>query len=119
MKKYYDKVDMEIFTEEQIGAFWTYSEKRDFPDYEKWLNKATGENGTLVPVVGMTIYEGKQITNDDMADIAGYMDDDIREELHLAIAPCTNEEFLTAYLAHDPQFIELIEDTFKFEKTEN
>lgn len=30
--------------------------------------------------------------------IAEYMDDDIREEVHDQIAPCTEEEFLEKYL---------------------
>lgn len=31
--------------------------------------------------------------------IVNYMDDDIREEVHMAYAPCDNEEFLLAYMA--------------------
>ncbi|MEY8365767.1 hypothetical protein AALA22_09045 [Anaerovoracaceae bacterium 41-7] len=31
-----------------------------------------------------------------------YMDDDIREELHVDMAPCSEQEFFTAYeLAHE------------------
>ena len=33
------------------------------------------------------------------------MDDDIREELHLEMAPCTNQEFLDAYMeAHREKY---------------
>lgn len=33
------------------------------------------------------------------------MDDDIREELHREMAPCSEEEFLTAYCkAHEAKF---------------
>jgi len=33
------------------------------------------------------------------------MDDDIREELHRQLAPCTDEEFLTAYMeAHRSKY---------------
>lgn len=47
MKKYYDIESEEIFTEDQIYAFWVQSEKLDFPDFEKWLKEVTGPNGTL------------------------------------------------------------------------
>lgn len=34
-----------------------------------------------------------------------YMDDDIREELHIELAPCTEQEFFTAYeQAHERAF---------------
>ena len=34
-----------------------------------------------------------------------YMDDDIREELHAEIAPCTNQEFFSAYeAAHEAKY---------------
>jgi hypothetical protein len=33
------------------------------------------------------------------------MDDELREELHRELAPCTDEEFLTAYMAeHKKRF---------------
>lgn len=33
------------------------------------------------------------------------MDDEIREELHRELAPCTDEEFLTAYMeAHEEKY---------------
>lgn len=33
------------------------------------------------------------------------MDDDIREELHMRLAPCTDQEFFTAYAeAHEERF---------------
>lgn len=61
----------------------------------------------------MTIY-GRAITNDDMANIADYMRDDIREELHAQLAPCSNEQFLRAYLDKDPDFIDLLRSEFDF-----
>ncbi len=36
--------------------------------------------------------------------IAVVMDDEIRERIHSEIAPCEPGEFLTAYLAADPEF---------------
>ena len=35
----------------------------------------------------------------NMDTIAHYMDDDTREAAHRELAPCTNAEFLAAYLA--------------------
>lgn len=37
------------------------------------------------------------IDNLTMENIATYMDDDIREKVHLKEAPCSNEHFLVAY----------------------
>lgn len=59
----------------------------------------------------MTIY-GRQITQEDMALIASYMDDEIREALHAAIAPCTPEEFIKAYITKDPDFLDLLQREF-------
>jgi len=63
----------------------------------------------------MTIY-GRAITQDDMSNISSYMDDEIRERLHGELAPCTPEEFLSAYLDADPDFESLIENEFDFER---
>ena len=52
-----------------------------------------------------------------MDAIAQYMDDDIREELHLEMAPCSPEDFLAAYLERDPDFEEeILEEIFQFER---
>lgn len=39
----------------------------------------------------------KKFTEVDYKAIEALMDDDIREELHTKLAPCTNVEFLEAY----------------------
>ena len=57
----------------------------------------------------------KEITNEEMYDIASYMNDDIREDIHLELAPCTNEEFLIAYCNADPDFEQFLNDVFKVE----
>ena len=62
----------------------------------------------------MTIYNGKKITDKDMTAISSYMQDDIREEVHSRLSPCTNEEFLEAYLECDPAFQDLLEVEFDF-----
>ena len=61
----------------------------------------------------MTIY-GKKITQEDMDVIGSYMNDEIREDLHAVLAPCTPEEFLSAYLERDPDFLNLLENEFYF-----
>ena len=37
------------------------------------------------------------ISNELMENIASYMDDYLREETHFAVAPCSNEVFITEY----------------------
>ena len=37
------------------------------------------------------------ISNELMENIASYMDDDLREVTHFAVAPCSNEVFITEY----------------------
>ena len=37
------------------------------------------------------------ISNELMDNIASYMDDDLREQTHFAVAPCSNEVFITEY----------------------
>lgn len=45
----------------------------------------------------------ENITLDGLAEC--YMDDEIREDLHIKMAPCTDEEFLAAYLEkHEEKF---------------
>ena len=50
-----------------------------------------------------------------MEVIASYMDDEIREELNFKMAPCTNEEFLKAYVERVPEFSELLENEFSID----
>ena len=59
-----------------------------------------------------TIYN-REITQEDMNTIATYMDDEIRENLHLKIAPCTPNQFLIAYITEDPDFMEFLENEFQ------
>lgn len=63
----------------------------------------------------MKIYN-RPITQKDLDNIATYMDDATREELHANLAPCTPEEFLKAYLQREPEFIEILQDEFCFEE---
>lgn len=61
----------------------------------------------------MTIY-GRAITNEDMRNIAEYMNDEIREELHGKLAPCSNEKFLQEYIKRDPEILEILRNEFDF-----
>ena len=47
---------------------------------------------------------GRPIDDSMMELLASYMNDDIRESLHRDLAPCTHDEFITAYIARDPEF---------------
>lgn len=62
----------------------------------------------------MTVYDNQPINDDIMLNIASYMRDDIREDLHAELAPCTNEEFIKAYLERDPDFKDLLVNEFGF-----
>lgn len=53
--------------------------------------------------------------NDLMDEIASYMDDDIREQVHFELAPCNNSDFLGRYVELDPEFSELLSSEFGIE----
>lgn len=64
----------------------------------------------------MTRYgEDYILTQEELDTIATYMDDDIREDLHFELAPCTPEEFLKAYVKRVPSFEELLKIEFSIE----
>lgn len=56
-----------------------------------------------------------ELTQDLMDTIAGYMDDEKREALHVQLAPCAPEVFLKAYVEVDPKFAELLKSEFGIE----
>ena len=47
--------------------------------------------------------------------IVSYMDDDIRENVHLDMSPCSKEEFLAEYLQRDPDFADILRTEFNME----
>lgn len=47
--------------------------------------------------------------------IVGYMDDDIRENVHNDLALCSEEEFLDEYVNRDPEFEKLLDEEFGIE----
>ena len=54
--------------------------------------------------------------NDDVWEaIVNYMDDDIREQVHMELAPCTNRQFIERYLELDPEFEQLLAEEFSIE----
>lgn len=59
--------------------------------------------------------ENFELTQDLMDAIVVYMDDDIRENIHRALAPCTPEDFLKAYVKEDPDFEDLLYSEFSIE----
>lgn len=50
--------------------------------------------------------------------IATYMDDDIREGLHFALAPCEPIVFLQEYCKRDAEFINVLKREFGIELEE-
>lgn len=64
----------------------------------------------------MKRYGESFILKQDLMDtIASYMDDDIREDLHFRIAPCSPDLFLREYTKRDPDFVDLLKSEFSIE----
>lgn len=55
------------------------------------------------------------ISQERMDTIGTYMDDNIREQVHYELAPCTPEEFLIRYLDLDPDFEDLLWSEFRID----
>ena len=53
-----------------------------------------------------------------MDNIAAYMDDNIREDLHSKLAPCEPELFLQEYIKKDPKFERFLLEEFGIEMEE-
>lgn len=72
------------------------------------------------PRLKMTVQKGKrmkirEVNQVRLDEIAGYMNDEIREQVHAELATCTPEEFLTRYLQLDREFIKLLLFEFNIE----
>lgn len=64
----------------------------------------------------MKRYGESFILKQDLMDtIASYMDDDIREDLHFMIAPCSPDLFLREYTKRNPDFVDLLKSEFSIE----
>jgi hypothetical protein len=48
--------------------------------------------------------KANEVTMEIMDEVASYMNDEIREDIHIELASCTPEEFLTEYCNADPDF---------------
>ena len=57
----------------------------------------------------------RKLTQELLDTIATYMNDEIREDVHVELAPCTPEEFLRRYVELDPDFKELLKTEFRIE----
>ena len=56
------------------------------------------------------------ISNELMNNIATYMDDDLREQTHFAVAPCSNEVFITDYYnTASAELRRVLEDILSYE----
>lgn len=55
------------------------------------------------------------ISQERMDTIGTYMDDDIREQVHGELAPCTPEEFLIRYTKLDTDFEDLLWSEFRID----
>lgn len=54
-----------------------------------------------------------KITKSKFETIASYMNDEIREQVHAELAPCTETEFLKRYLELDDNFYTLLYSEFR------
>ena len=53
-----------------------------------------------------------KITKSKFETIASYMNDEIREQVHAELAPCTETDFLKRYLELDEDFYNLLNSEF-------
>ncbi len=53
-----------------------------------------------------------ELTQEELDNIATYMDDEIREDVAFDLAQCTPEEFLKEYVNRDEQFEDLLKSEF-------
>lgn len=53
-----------------------------------------------------------ELTQEELDNIAIYMNDEIRKDVAFDLAPCTPEEFLKEYVNRDEQFEDLLKSEF-------
>lgn len=53
-----------------------------------------------------------ELTQEELDNIATYMNDETREEIAFDLEPCTPEEFLKEYVNRDEQFEDLLKSEF-------
>lgn len=97
-------------------------EMQQHRDFHGNIYKITGE----CPVCGNEVHSlmrfcsncGKRlswITQAKMDEIAVYMDDAKREQVHRELAPCAPEDFLKRYVALNPEFETVLREEFSIE----
>nr|WP_298060668.1 hypothetical protein [uncultured Blautia sp.] len=98
------------------------TEMQQHRDFHGNIYKVTG----VCPVCGNEVHSqmrfcdncGKRLswmTQEKMDEIATYMDDEKREQVHAELAPCAPEDFLKRYLELEPEFAILLRDEFSIE----
>lgn len=63
----------------------------------------------------VTVWRKIRFRQKSLDVIVTYMNDDIREDVHFDLAPCSEEEFLDEYVKRDPEFEELLHEEFGIE----
>lgn len=65
----------------------------------------------------MWMRNGDEYLFDDYTyeSIVRLMDDNIREEIHAEVAPCSNRYFFESYLEKDPEFEQVVAEEFGIE----
>lgn len=91
---------MKIYKNRTTGEYWTEEEIMDAYEQFKGETDLTLEQ-TMADFDECDGYEESalQIIKDGLYQAAvDLMDDDIREDLHYELAPCTDEKFLITYM---------------------
>lgn len=115
-KMYTDEEVEEVFEGlELVGENYILSDKvdEDWPVYS-FLKRG----GFHYATERVATVHGHIPTQKDLDNIAGYMNDEYREDLHMEIAPCAPEYFLSEYIWKysdaDPAFYDILKDEFGF-----
>lgn len=97
---YERKVDIENFMGKVIGSEFRYAmdgvvTTQDYTRRYNWITAAE-VNAMLEELADQFVYDedGNEVYFDSAAEL---MDDDIREELHATITPCSNQAFFDEY----------------------
>jgi hypothetical protein len=88
------KSELQKTTTNLIGGGW-YPEDKD--ELREEYNLTDQEVENIITEMKKIIVKNSKGNWIDYAAAAGYMDDDIREDLHAELAPCSNQEFYDAY----------------------
>lgn len=78
----------------------------DVQSCKHWINSVFGVNAARVD----KLTNKPHVTQEQLNELALYMYDDLREELHAKLAPCTPEAFLAAYVKRDPEIKSIMRD---------